>query len=473
MPKLPTHESQVTVKKPSLRSPGVTPVTASPRVVPLRGMEQSMAPVQNVLEGAGEVVQKWQTAEDTMDYTAHAANKATFLATQKAAALNDPDPDNQGTYQANISEWQKTSLEGFRNKELAAKVAFEDAKDAAIANMEIGAIFKKKQMHQNEIDIARSIEAFAEEKRNAPNAQLAQAAQKKIDNLLMLNLTTGMITPAKAAALKNLQVKNDILSDNSIREKDSVVLADLRAGKQGPYGYLLESERLEAIKDMQARIFQNNQAYKRELDNLQTDTAINTAQSLVDGKLTSLDIETGLKLGVMDADTARVFTEAIGKRDVFPEKKIVADAYMKVFEKNLDDKIKAKEIIKNATKEWQSGNIKDDEYGYFIQLAQRKLERERGGQSGWDKVTQAFINGLNKLKAFTGEIFYPNMVQQLIESTKQPNNEPEAVADEIVRQKRREKYPWINQLPPEGEIRLFPDGVKRRIFPDGRIEDAK
>ena len=47
------------------------------------------------------------------------------------------------------------------------------------------------------------------------------------------------------------------------------------------------------------------------------------------------------------------------------------------------------------------------------------------------------------------------------------------IANEEVNRKRTEKYPWIKAIPSNGELRVFPDGVKRRIFPDGRVEDAK
>lgn len=413
MPQLPTQNSQRQVSRPGAVSPRVTPLTAVSEVEPVRGLEDRAKQFSPIIEAGGAIIQEWQTAEDTMDYTKYQADTATFLAQQKAQAEVDPDPNNAATYIKNIQEYKKTALGGFRNKALSERVAFELEKDSNIAGIQIGGIFREKQLFQNKIDLSRSIEALAAEKRTSINPTIKNETQAKIDNLLMLNIANGTITVAEAKNLKNLQVKTDILSDNSIREKDSPVLADLRKGRDGPYGYLLENERLEAIKDVQTRIEQNNKNYQKEVDFIQTDNAIGLAESLIKQKLTSMDIQSLIKVGAIDADTARVFEAAISKATVEPKKDpIAADAYLKVFSDNLSDDVTARQIITNATKEWQKGNLPDDEYAYFIQKAQKKLELERKGIGFWDKATIAFREGLNQIVSFTNSFFYPNMAKQ-------------------------------------------------------------
>ena len=463
MPNLPVHEAA--------QRPIQTTVSNQPAVIQQQGAEKAYEGTGAIIKAAQDAAALWQTAQDTMDYTKHSAEKSSFLSQQEILAANDPDPDNIKTYQAALNDYKKTALSGFHNKELAARVSFELEKDINITTLKIGGIFRGKQLYQNKIDLGTAIESLSNIKRTELNPLLKQEAQDKIDTLLIANLANGTITQAEARNLKNLQVKSDILSDNSVRETDSPVLKDLRAGEKGPYNYLSQDERLDAIKDMQSRIFQNNQTYKRDVEYLQTDTAIATAKNLVDKKLTYLDIEAGIKSGTLDAKTAKVFTSALeGKRVETEKEPILVEAYLRLFDKNLEKDVLAKQIIVNATKEWQNGNIEDDEYALFIQQAQKKLERERGNLTGWDKVTEAFKNGISILKSFgTGDMV--NMYKQFMDRSKE--GKPEEAAAEIVQQERLNKYPWMSSISEKGEIRLFPDGVKRRVYPNGKIEDLK
>uniref|UniRef100_A0A6M3IR04 Uncharacterized protein n=1 Tax=viral metagenome TaxID=1070528 RepID=A0A6M3IR04_9ZZZZ len=441
MPNLPRYEQKTRPVK------GVA-ITNQPAVQRVSGMGEGFEGAQTIAATGSEVLRKWQAAQDTMDYTQAKADYETKIAQVKIGAKNDPDPDNSDAHISQVQELKKDFAAKFHNKELAQKALFELDKDISIASMEIGNEFRKKQLYQNKINLGSLVETLAAEKRATDNLAIQQEIQGKIDGVLIANVANGTITQAEARNLKTLQVRSDILSDSSVREAESDVLTKLRDSKDEEYSYLSQDERLDAIKDMQARIYQNNQSYKREIDYLHTDTAIGMAQSLVDSKLTSFDVQAALKAGTIDATTARVFTAALEKGTVPTEKEpIVAEEYLEVFDKNLKESIKAKDIIENATKEWQKGNLKDDEYAFFIQQAQKKLERERNDQPGWGKAMEAFKRGAMSILTF-GLSEAPGMKMDMIKKFLERGGEknPEEVSKEVILETQTKYHPSIDLL---------------------------
>jgi hypothetical protein len=261
MPVLPTYQSKQNIIQPK--------VSNAPAVGQQGGAEDLYKGTETILKGTEDIGTKWQTAVDTMDYTKAKANYETAIATVKSNAVNDPNPDNQLAHQKQLQDITKDFGNQFHNKELANKAKFELDHNIAIANMEIGNEFKKKQLFANKINIGTTIDNLVQSKINTTNPALKADADQQIFALVNAHQASGTITPAEAEKYlkdsKIIEVKYEIARDNSTTEKASDLLKALKDTKQ--YPDLTPTERLSLIEESQKRIFQNNQSYKKQVDN--------------------------------------------------------------------------------------------------------------------------------------------------------------------------------------------------------------
>jgi len=496
MPNLPTYESKKNIQPGNMNRPGVTPVTAVSNTAPIKGMPEAYEGVNSILQGSAEIIDKWQKAQDTMDYTKAKASYETGIAKIKADVDNpNTSPDDFPIYQQKLQDLKKDFKANFHNKELASRAEIELDSDLSIASLQIGGEFKKKQLFGNEIALISLAETSAVNIANAATPMLAQQEIQKLTAIIQANVSNGTITPEKGLRLindaKKLSVKYNIYNDVSTHEDQSQVLADLRAGDNGPYAYLSPNERLELIEDSQKRIFQNNQSYKRNISDSQNIRTDGIIDKFANGTITFRDIDAemaipedqggiprktllqyqkALQTGVKN-DLNRLLTEKNPDKQPTQRAKMVKQ-YNDMIDNLIDDKTdqwKAKEMLAKA---FADGIINAQEQRTLSTLKSNLKDIE------FNRSTSPMVNAVKGIKQFfkmqsnsTDDELAFNIKQLLNGITS--DKSPDIIMKQILNEQMRKRLSDHPTYPKEGKIKVDRNGNKVRIFPDGTYLEEK
>lgn len=278
------------------------------------------------------------------------------------------------------------------------------------------------------------------------------------------------------------QAKWDIQNDISTQEEDSDVLAALRDPKRTPQ--LNQETRLKLIGESQARIFQNNQKFKKQVTEKQEAGFQDIIDKTAKDQLTLNDIEQALLVpeevgGVKHSVLVRM-REGMRKRtyadlnnmikEKTPRKNPTQRAkevkkYMDLIDRTLDDatdKWAAREMLAEA---WADGTIDQGEM--------KVLNGVRTGMKdiAWNNNTGKIVSMIKAIKSWRGEF---NASDEDIVS-----NIKRLLGTEISQEKLNEirkayiqaKIPTASNLPAEGGLYMDASGAIRRVTQDLDIKD--
>ena len=466
MPTLPTYESQ---KKPVSQ----VAISNQPAVVRQEGAERAYEGMQTIAQGASEVLQKWQTAVDTMDYTLASAEASTRLSAIKLAAKNDPNPDNANTYLLQAQEVKKGFAGKFHNKELAQKASFELDSSINIASLEIGNTFKQKQLLRNRVAIDATIDNLVKEKLGTNNPNIKAQADQKIFALVSANQANGTISMAEAEAYltgaKIIEVKYLIASDTAITESGSKLLKDLNNKNEFsdiPWG---SKERLGLINDAQKRIFQNNQAQK-----VRVDTNEDSVTATLADKNKPQPSREDIIMMLNNKEISPSFAKATIKNieSIQEAKEDRGADFSKLVDYIVNPENDPADIREEMMLKQAQGDINQEEFNIlytFSKQANVKAVDDMSPQKTFIRSIYDWSDANAGLKTIESRarMFKDYMIQV------NEGKDPEEAVKDVIKREVQNLHPDIATYPEEGQLVFDAYGNIKIIKPDGTITEPK
>lgn len=216
---------------------------------------------QKIIGTLQNMTQAWSDAHDVMQYTQFRANASQDIARQKASAKIDPDQYNLKYHQEELKKIKERNLKGFSNKSVEQKASIELDHDINMANMEIEETFKTKQFLTTELKLDELVNGLSLERSSARTSAKTQEIDDKMFQTVQSNVATGVITQARGRRLLDDyrlgSVDLDIMNDNAVDKDNSYVYEQLKAGQEGIYKNLTDSERAERLEKTELHIRRN------------------------------------------------------------------------------------------------------------------------------------------------------------------------------------------------------------------------
>lgn len=367
-----------------------------------------------------DIGQKWSDANDVMQYTDAKAKHAVALASIESQAAADPDPKNADKYMQMLGDAKDTALSGISNQLVASKAGSEFNLDSQITGIKIQTNFRTKQLAINQVNVKTNLDSLLQSKLQAPaGSPLAQQYDLQIQNLLKENVATGTLSPEDAQKMleesQKTSVQYQIYNDPSTAEQDSALLNQLKDPK-GKYDFLDPKTRLDLIQESQRRIFQNNQTFKRQVDDSQVQRNSDFIGKLSDQTATFKDIDQemaipesqgGIKRGTLlqykrflengvDRTLNEWMKEKVNGTQELTNRATMAKQYNDLIENYLDDKTdqwKAKELL---AKGLADGHLDADELKVLDPIKQNLKDIQ------FNKDTSPVAWAVKQVKQFMG-----------------------------------------------------------------------
>ena len=255
MPQLPTYQSQ---RQLSTEKRGA--------------VQQGAADTANIIsQGIGQVKdisQKWVDAIATVQYTAAAANSsAAYLDLTNRASI-EQDFSKRDEYLEEANKIASEAMDSVKDQRAKNKLYADLTYSSKATEIKINAHFNAREIEFGQTKLEEGIETKLQERLTATTSFEVMKIDSDIITLIESNKEAGVIDKKQADKYKEeyrkTGVQYEIYADDSITEEESPILERLRKGK-GIYRDLSTDVRLKLIKESQARISQNNQAYKRDI----------------------------------------------------------------------------------------------------------------------------------------------------------------------------------------------------------------
>jgi hypothetical protein len=430
------------------------------------------------LSDVTDMAVKLDNAFITSQLNAVKAEKGVFLAKAKNDALLDPNSNNMDKHLKVISDYKKNGLKDISPRaRQQAQLEFDT--DIALAEIQIQGIFQKKVIDESVKNLAVSLETKLDAALSTTNPaefskQITQAVAQINDNVL-----TGIISPDEGKRLKE-KYKEDLRLGIIDRDLYSDPLRFKSNINKGVYQFKNEKEKATklGIADDSIKAAENlDKWHERQIH---TTNAYDLSNQLLQRTLSPEGVKQVYREGKIDFETAAIFEEVLttGNYAIPDETKLgKPDFLLRLLDDVLDDKTASLDVMKQAARAFGRKDIGANQYAYFVNEANKKFARMQKGEKGWgDELLKGAVESIKNFAKFTSPTGHAltaaNLLSRFIDRL-QNGTSPEIASDEVIRQERINKYSWIKNLPKEGERRMFPDGVVRRVYPDGRIEDAK
>lgn len=463
MPLLPTYDSKLDTIQPKAN----TAVTTQPFQ---GGGEESKVGAKATGELA-DTMDKFIEIKDTMEYTKVTANAEVAIAKQKLAAAQDPNPDNAQFHIDELQKIKKDATKGFTNKFTAQKVGMELDHKIEVGSLEIGGEFFKKKLFANKVNLDTTIDTMLQEKISTTDPNRKAEIDQKILALVQTNYAAGLITKGEADnyidTARTMSVKYDIYNDQSTTEKESQVLKDLNS--KDKYPDLTAKERLELKGEAQRRIFQNNQSYKKQIDN--NEDAI-TARFADPSKPKPSEDEI---VDLMNADqlTPKFARATIENIKSMKEKKENTSAeFAKIVDYIVTPGNKPEDIRIEIMRQEAMGNIDRDEFNMLYTFNQNASNKEIDKASPQKNFIQTLTfwsdeNAGMKTTESKSRMFKDYMMQV------NEGIDPEVAVKAAIKREIIKLHPQAATYPEEGQLVYDIMGNIKLIKPDGQITNPK
>lgn len=459
MPSLPTYNSKASL------------TTSAPEAI-RSGAEKPYEAVGQVVNVAENMATKWQGAINNMQDTFARAKTSETQTQVLMEATNDTDINGEEGKIKAIQAANTEVLKSVTDAGLRSKLAFELQHEANISAIKIKNIYAQKKLLADNLNTESLLTSYA--RVGTPEADASAF------NLIQGKVAAGFYTPTQGEKLLTSyrlgSVDFAIQSDPSTTQQ-SPVLKELIKGKNGKYGKLTDEELATKIKDAKINIWRNKNVQKKAEDETYTQSSINMGDLLVKQQLSLSTIENLRKSGQIDSVTAGIFANAVDpeKRTLTePNENINVMAFIGMLDKG--DKLKAADVIKEATKLRGAKGFDDKAYGFVLQEASKIFDREKKGLSGMDLVSSMVVTAAKGIEAFVKTISgdpkaLNSMLSSFIEKVK-GGEDPNKVKSELTEQQLNTEIENTKlTLPPQAENMVAPDGRVFRVEPD-KVEQA-
>lgn len=474
MPEFPRYQSknQLTTQQPSVGAPADTSGQMLEKASQVGGQVQ-------------EAAVKWGNAVDTIQKTTATANFKTGLLDITNRAQNDPNYNNSEQYFKEIEKLKTDNLKGFSSKAAETQAAIEFGYESKVAQIQIGNLYKKKMIDVGQASTLKLIDAEI----GNPNPDSFANIQK----LLNTQVAAGIIGHEDAYKLYKTSVKTigafDVANDPADQEGKSAVLAELRKGDKGKYKDIPPDERLDLIKASQARIFNNNQTFKRDTQDASNERSNMLIDKFASGEATIQDIETEMAVpeesGGIKRSQLLVYQRALTSgikgnldrmlQEKTPDKEPTKRAkdvksyldLVDAFVDNKTDQWKAKEMLAQA---FEDGIVNSKEQQFLNGLKQNLKDIE------FNRSTSPVASAIKGLKEFfrfqsnaTDEDLARN-IKTLVGDI-QGGASPDHALRAVLQKEVLSRIPDYATYPEKGKLKRDANGNIIRVYPDGTYED--
>ena len=317
----------------------------------------------------------------------------------------------------------------------------------------------------------RLFSATTDTERELARTELASIIRRRKDNLVLTKPEAAATYRKTMANLALEQAEYDIY-----QVSPEIALEKLNAGEYGikktdpaKWGTLK--------KEAEGRIAQNTTRAKNALAEAQKANAIEMTKRLITEALQPGEIEEKLARGDITSSFATILKDAALSNKRFapnPKAEIFVSTLDKFLAEDAEEKIAS--ILETATKDFSNGDLTDEDYGYFIDLADKRFKERRTPRDNWFKNS---IDTIKKWVSDYGRLGLPNttieitanMTKDLIQRT-QGAEDPRDVVKDVIKDQVKEGKPEINSFDAKkGQLMIDANGNKAIVYPDGSYEE--
>ena len=471
MPNLPTYQSQ---RQLSTEKRGA--------------VQQGAADTANIIsQGIGQVKdisQKWVDAIATVQYTTAKANSSAAYLDLYSRASQEPDFSKRGQYLEEANKIASEAMDSVKDQRAKNKLYNDLTYESKANQIKINAHFNAKEIESGVTKLEEEIETNIRKRLTAGT----DAEKEKIDidtiGDIMSNQEGGIIDSKQAKKYKEsyqkLSVQYEITRDESLTEEVSGLLDKLDKG-EGLYGKLPTDVRLGLIKELKARIYQNNQTYKRDMKDASVKKVDDILLEIDEGTAT-IDTINELVRSAQEDEDGPTIKEALRIKKGFVKvqnlefENVILDsdkAYrysqsVNKFIENSRDKDRMRQFIVES---FADGDLSPKEAKFWNDFSKIESDFKK------EQVKRAFKE-IFSLGAYDGakpdEIGLASDIRELV-SQLIDGVDPDVAAGNIITDKVATKLgiaDWKN-IPSKGEIYLDPAGNKLIVFPDRSYKEIE
>lgn len=430
--------------------------------------------IDTVNSAIGEINKKWTEARDVMEYTEAKAKHAMALNDIENRAANDPDFKNSDKYKKEIVAAKQSALKLVGNQQVAGRLGYELDVDGQTAGIRIDSRFRKLQLDNNKIAVKSNIDSIMKQRIYAGSEAEKEYCGQQISNIINLNIEAGTLSEAEA---------RKILYDSTKLTYEDIIYSNPQEGLK-----LIEKSEDLVAEDKYELKSKAQQIIKRDKDfeewNLQqslTSATIELSEALHNNTLTSPMVRDMQQKGIIDSETATIFDSlAINKKYDIPSSTPMGkpEYFLRLLESSMGESAKIDKVLKDAAKDYSSGNIGANQYRYFIENAKEMFERQRKGiftKSKEQENVKAAVEGIKDLDVSSfkePDKVKGEMVNKFFDRYAQ-GEDSNKVKNDIINESILKNKPEIANFPTEGKIMVDKNGNKARVFPDGHTEEIK
>ena len=198
--------------------------------------------------------------------------------------------------------------------------------------------------------------------------------------------------------------------------------------------------------------------------------AYEASKGLLDRSLTSQGIKDMYNNGKIDSETAAIFDEVLTNKDfLVPDSTKLGkpDFFLKLLDDALDDETESLAVMKQAARAYGKTELGSNQYGYFINEANKKFERLKKGQKQGDGVLRNIVNGIKSYvgntpkRTFEQHKIQSDMLRSFIDKI-MGNTPPEEAAEEVIMEQTVKDV----QESAGPEQRIWATDGKERLYSD-------
>ena len=439
----------------------------------------SLDGAKELQQTASDLLTHWEHVQNTMQITKAKADATMAITAQEQAAMADPNPENVGAHLKELQRIKQAAPKGITNKDEAEKFGVEMDQDTYLAGLRIDAIFKKKQLFQNDQKLDQYATTASYQKANAVSEAAGMQVEADYMNTLNENYMRGAITKERADGLmkqfKLGVVKAHISNETATNLNDSQTYKDIRANKDG----LDLQENEKAMNMLKSRIKENKEIDVKNIIN----GRIDLINKIASGEVTWRNADKISEIGQKDIKMGEALNNVFKADSQWPAKEYKSEdeqnQYFSELVKNIFAKDTKEELSGYLTKlldENASRNISKDRLSILINAANQRAKNLATTKGSGDGIIDQVQHKIGDVMKSISDFFKgkdDGSVQMDFHQNMKDGMEPDPAKQKAMNDYNVKNYKWVSTLPKEGKVMVDKNGNKMRWFPDGHNEDVK
>lgn len=275
-----------------------------------------------------------------------------------------------------------------------------------------------------------------------------------------------------------------VYNDQATKEEDSVVLAELKKGKDGIYNYLTPGQSIDLIKKDQQRIFQNNQTFKRDLDISQNVRHDSILDKISQGTLTLKDIDNellitpenggvpkktlisyqrGIERGI-ENDLKSITSAKTAQGKLTPQA-VKAKKYLELIDSFVDDKVDLWKAREKMAEAFSDSILNPKELKFLDNLKNDLQDIEWNRKSGIIKSTIESTKQKLKIQSNPSDEEVALRIKQLLNGVN-AGTDPKQMESQVVSEQINDDMSKAIKTPISKQGRIFANDGTQRIYSD-------